>query len=471
MRIIDQSTVHQNISDTVTIQNMGTMLGNKPHMLNTVVTMYDHLSITTLTEALINVYYNKKQAPNSFTPINSMSMQWKVNPNKIKRVKIVGDISGAGVGKLPVSIKLEEKYFNKHDVFALENGQMLRVTRKPVKLTTKVWDYTVVITGNSLTRGINLAFAAKGKSTRYISNHHPEMSTKGYRRYTTNTELHRNYLTLHREEIEYSGSAAILQDVYLLQGDDLKNKDAYCKLNEKEKMCLDAFLETRENSSLFSETNYDINGKCLDQEEDGRDIPMGDGVITQIERCCNKYSFSVLTADIFDNVMQSMRDQSTKSKGNIYAVICNERLYTLVGRLMRSGLNFMPNGEGASFYSKAAGDTVKVGGDFNSYTFQGNTLNFMPDRSLSSWKPNGAYGIFLDTSADTVTGSPNVSMFTLEGADLISGNLHGMGGDNGKSSGVVSSMTHGGAYGLMGYSGAVIFNPYAAFILEEAVIF
>lgn len=43
-------------------------------------------------------------------------------------------------------------------------------------------------------------------------------------------------------------------------------------------------MMAKNNSCIFSETNFDINGKCLDIDEAGRPIPMSDGIIPQIER-------------------------------------------------------------------------------------------------------------------------------------------------------------------------------------------
>jgi hypothetical protein len=57
---------------------------------------------------------------------------------------------------------------------------------------------------------------------------------------------------------------------------------------------LESYLWARE-SFTFRETNFDANGKCTMQDEKGQDIPIGDGVIKQIERYCEKFAYSVLT--------------------------------------------------------------------------------------------------------------------------------------------------------------------------------
>lgn len=471
MKIVSRNTVVQHMGDTKTVQNFGTLLGEKPHKLGTVVTMYPHLAISTLTDALRNIYYKPKKAA-GFTPINSMAIEWDIDVNFIKKVKIVGDISGDGAQKRRETILLEERYYDKNDTFTLENKQQLLVVGLPKKLSNKRWEYPVILVGGDLTKSVDVRFAAKGKSTRYRSNYYPELSERGYTKWTSNSEKHRNYLSRHRASVDWSMDFARQEDIFIetAKGKGADKTSEYYKMNKKEKECMDHFLLSREQHCIFGQTNYDINGKCLDQDERGRDIPMGDGVIAQISRYCEKFSFSLLTDEVLDDVMAAMTEKSDSPIGNVYAVVCNERMYTLFGKLMKTDLRFQNPNDGSYFYSMKAGKTVQVGAHFDSYTFQGNTITFMPDRALSQEYPDHAYGIFLDTGADLSSGRPNIAMFTIEGSEMISGNLNGMGGQDGKTSGVVSTGVAGSQYHLLGFSGAVVFNPYKSFLLEESVV-
>ena len=470
MKIVDRATAINNMSSTKTVQNFGTLLGQKPHKLGQVVTMYPHLAISTLTDALKNIYYNPKKGAGSFTPVNSMAIEWDIDVNFIKKVKIVGAISGNGVNKKVETIMLEERYYDKNDTFTLENKQQLFVVAPPKKINSKRWEYRVILVGNDLTKTINTTYAAVGKTTRYRSNYHPELSERGFLKFQSNTEVHRNYISRHRASADWSSDFAAMEDTYIEDGKGKDGSSQYFKMNKKEKQCMDTFLLSREQHCIFGQTNFDINGKCLDQDDQGRDLPMGDGVIPQIERYCDKFAYSVLTSDVLDDVMNAMIEKSDTPMGNIYAVVCNEKLYQQVGKLLKSDLRFQSPSDGSYFYSKQTGGKIRVGAHFDSYTVQGNTITFMPDRALSQEYPDFAYGIFLDTGADLASGRPNLAMFTLEGSEIISGNLNGMGGQNGKTSGEVSTAVAGSQYHLLGYSAAVLFNPYKSFILQENVI-
>jgi len=473
MKIVDRNTVVQHLGDTKTVQNFGTLLGAKPHKLGTVVTMYKNLALSTLTDALKNVYYNPKKDSNSYVPVNSMVIEWTIDVNFIKKVKIVSPgtiVSGSGANKSVESIILAEKYYDKNDTFTLENKQQLFVVAPPRKLAQGRWEYKVSLVGNDYSKTINYLYCAAGKDTRYRSNYHPELSERGYSKFISNTETHRNYLSRQRASVSWSSDFALHEEVYLQMGKNEKDADSYFKMNKKEKECLDTFLISREQNCLFSETNYDVNGRCLDQDDHGRDIPMGDGVIAQIERYCDKFSYSLLTSDVLNDVLSAMREKSETPTGNIYAIICNERMYDQMNTLMANDLRFISSANGAYFWSKAANGKVKVGAEFDTYTFSGNTVSFLPDRVLSQEYPEGGYGIFLDTGADLSSGRPNVSMFTLQGSEMVSGTLVGMGGASGSTSGEISTSVAGSEYHLMGYSGVVVFNPYRSFIIQESVI-
>ena len=213
-------------------------------------------------------------------------------------------------------------------------------------------------------------------------------------------------------------------------------------MNKKEKNVLDTFLLSRENNCLFGQTNFDINGKCMDQDEDGRDIPMGDGVIPQIERYCDQFAYSVLTSDVFDDAIAAMVQKSDMPTGNRYAIVSNERQYPQYQRLMKADLRFMSPANGAYFYSKEKGE-VTVGATFSTYEIAGNFFNMMPDRALSQEYPDYGYGLFLDSGRDMVSGRPNVAAFTLEGSEMISGNSNGMGGYDCKTTGDITTSVAG----------------------------
>lgn len=470
MRIISRETLTENMSATRSIHNFGTLLRTKPHKLGAVVQMKPDLSLSMLTEALRNVYVNPKQGKSSFTPINAMAVQWEIDVNYIKRVKLVS-YSGDSTGGNPFTVVLQERYYDRNDTFALENRQQLFVLSGPTKLGTNKFEYTVSLVGKDDSRVVNTAYLAAGRVTRYRSNYFPELSERGFTKFLSNTEVHRNYLSRHRSSVDWSGDYAVMEDVYIADGK--KDNETVYKLNKKEKDCVDHYLLSREQNLLWGESNFDINGKCQLQDEKGRDIPMGDGVIKQLERVVDKFMFSDLDTELLEDAMQAMIEKSSKKTGNVWTLICNIRFWNKFNRLMRNDLRFR-SADGVYFWSKGAkqgkGGYIKVGATFDAYEFGGNTIVIMIDNALTIEYEEKAYAILVDATRDEVSGRPNIAMFTLEGRELLSGNLNGMGGQSGTESDVdLATSVDGSSYHLLGYSGVVVFNPYRGVIIEETI--
>jgi len=469
MRIVDRNTVLENVSSTKTVQNFGTLLGKKPHKMGQVVTMYPGLAISNLTEALRNVY-TKKKGGDSFTPINSMTIEWSIKVNFIKKVKIVAGGTVTPAAGAIFDLALAEKYYDKNDTLVLENKQQLFVVAPPKKEMDNKWMHKVMLVTADMSKQAAKEFLTPGRITRYRSNYHPELSERGYIKYISNTETHRNYLSRHRSSVDFSGDFALMEDVFIDMGKG-KDGEQYAKMNTKEKECMDSYLVSREQHMIFGQSNFDANGKCMMQDEKGRDVPIGDGVIAQIERYCDKFAYSVLSIDLFEDIMAAMVEKSDTPIGNSYAFVVNERLWFQVGKVMKADLRFTSPAEGSYFWSKQSNSKVKVGAQFDTYTFQGNSISFVVDRSLSQEYPDYGYGFCIDMQPDVSTGRPNMATFTLDGAEMLSGTLNGMGGQSGRESGQIATSIHGSSYHLLGYSGVVIFNPYKSAIITESIAY
>jgi hypothetical protein len=129
--------------------------------------------------------------------------------NFIKKVKITADATPtAGV----FTVSLEEKYYNKNETFALENGTQLFIVAPPIYKGAKNFEHKVKMVSNN--GGIPDASMLKKGRTTLSSNYHPELSVRGYVKYQFNTETHRNYLFKHRssdvQSAEYQQLTRIL---------------------------------------------------------------------------------------------------------------------------------------------------------------------------------------------------------------------------------------------------------------------
>ena len=174
----------------------------------------------------------------------------------------------------------------------------------------------------------------------------------------SNIELHRNYITRHRADIEFSSDFEALEDTYISLGKNDSDTGTVYKMNKKEQQVLESFMIGRNQMNLMSKCNVDKNGKARNYDPaTNRAIVIGDGIIPQLERFADKYAYSKMSTDIFDTMLSSMRQKSKKSMGNKYVFVVNEMLWDDIQKALRDYLkNWKTNG--TTFFSKAGGKDI-----------------------------------------------------------------------------------------------------------------
>jgi hypothetical protein len=473
MKLVSYADIPDFAAQTASIQQYGKWLGEKPHRISQVTRLYPELTITKITEGIKNIYFQKASA-NKFQPINAHKVEWQIQTSQIPEIQFAEDCNQNGANGAFVDMYFKKKYFDKNDIFRLENHQQLFVVAPPQRIHSDCWKVTVVLVTNDFkTAVIDTAYTTKTRKARYLTNAHPELSETGYSKFYFNSERHVNYLTRHRVKVSWSSDFKSREKIYVQTGAGNGTNGTYVELDPLEKQATDLFMYAREQSLLFSKTNYDINGKCLIQDENGLDVPIGDGVIEQINRHCAHYSYAVLTIKIFEDIIRNVTEKSMKATDNNLTFICNQKLYYDIQALLKTDVRFNSPSGGSWYYTmggkSGSVQKINVGADFVSYSFAGSQINFAVDKSLSQEYPEQGFGICLDTGLDQTSNEPNIMMFSAEGNEMISGNLPGMGGMDGRSSGMIATPLAGSEYHLMGMSGVVVRNPYNAVMLKQQI--
>lgn len=456
MRVVDFSVLPSG-ADTKTMQDLGAMIGLKPEMSKAIVTLYPGLSLQKLTEQLGAVYEKKVS---NLKEIEAFAFEWMIKTNQIPRIKIAEDCSENGEGGAEFAIILEKKYYDPRETFELENDQQLFVKRPAEQLALNKWRYWVEVVGSTAGRKANTAYMTKGKTTKYVSNYQPELSERGYNKMLYNIEKHRNFISRHRVGDSVSGDFAKLKEKYL------QHAGVYFKMSTMEKDLLDLLYLSFENSMLLGHGNFDDAGNCLITEEDGRPIPMGEGLITQMKRYCGQQRYNVLSATHLRAAIGDIVEKMEKKTGNNIVAICNWKGYQDAQEVLDSLLKTRVTDN--YFYTKAGGK-IKVGAEYNAYEFAGNTITFMENAALTNRYPDRGYFAILDTSI--YDGEPNIQMHTIKGMSMFKGSQLGMGGKTGgESLENVSTMVHGHRVEYMGYRGIKLANPYSGHIIEQNIV-
>ena len=74
MLVANYVSIKPEMAHARTYEDFYKFLGTRPKMMGVMARMFPHNTATFLTEALFNIYYNKKEA-NKFQPINSLQIE------------------------------------------------------------------------------------------------------------------------------------------------------------------------------------------------------------------------------------------------------------------------------------------------------------------------------------------------------------------------------------------------------------
>ena len=371
----------------------------------------------------------------------------------------------------------KEPYYQKYDTFKVDGSrQQLIVLATPQRKADNFFEYTCKLIDADYTSSLDASVCQVGDTTRFLSNIQPEYHEEGFTKYQSNIEKHRNWITEHRCDIQFSSRYAQMEDQFIKisQGEGTGElKEKIFKLNKLEKDLLDSFQTVKNNAMLWSKTTMDKNGKSTIQTEDGRPLIAGDGLIPQIERFASKYKYAKLNINVINTIMDQMNQKAAQAIGNHYTFVVNDILWSQVNTSLADWLKLWGSTP-TLMYSKANGggmvgieNPLKVGATFKSYEVSGNTVTFLVDRALTKEYPTKGYGICLDMSPDVSANQPAIAQFTLDGAEFVTSKYPGVGGIDGITSGIVSSPIAGSKLIVAGYAGIAVFAPYKSFILEQ----
>jgi len=473
MRVVEKQVVLDNNSNTITENHLGQYLAKDVHNIGMWGRKFrKDLSIMGITEGLGNVHAKSTKGLDQYTQINKMAIQWQLDVNNIHKVYIVASSSlsgNPGAQREIFTVYFGEKYFNFRDVFALENGTQLRVVAIPKRMTANKWAYKCVLVSDNLDRELDTSALAVGKWAIYRTNYFPELSERGFTHASFNTEIHRNFISFHRHSDSISQQANAVKEKYLevTEDDDGTSKNVYYKYLQAEKKILDQYLTTREGHVVFGESNFDSNGVCLDQDDLNQDLPMGDGLLEQVYKFASRSNYAVMDIGTIKASLNLMSDKSDEPTGNTFVVVGNKRLFDQINDALLEYSLVSTTNPTFLFSETGKDNKVEVGATFSTYEYGGNKIVFMVNKELTQSHPNYGFGVMLDMEEDIQTNRPAIQSFTLEGSELLTGFVPGLGGKNGKSSGMIATGMTGTEFHIAGYSGIVVFNPYRSHVFEQ----
>ena len=484
MKLLTLSEVNSLGSERRTVLEWGKWWNNDIHRLEKVTLLNPQYSLPYITAGLGNIY-NIGEGKNSLSA-NSREVRWRLKNNQIVQIPFTRGCNDSGDGGRHIKVYLKEKYYDKNDVFKLENDQKLFVVTRPIRISDNEYEYTVTLVGSETTRLIDTTATQIGKNTRYMYSLFPELSDSGSTRFYFNVEEHVNWISLVRKSVSYSSDYAMQEKFYATK---LEGKDVVVKMEPARQHVMNELMYAMANVMIFGEATFDANlQNTLFDNNNNFPIMAGDGVLTSINKYADvfEYSNNVLSLNVLQNMFFSLSNKSKDMVNNHYTFIVNKKLWDDFNRLMtnttlNSAFSLMTDGffinkskqkidlKRMSKETQSVEDGYEFGANFDTYRFAGNRVTFAVDRILTDHYPNSGFGFCIDTGIDEETQYPNVMALKYQGTDIISGDLPGLGGMDGKTSGMIATPVDGSSIEMKAYTGAIVINPYKAAIIQEAI--
>lgn len=129
----------------------------------------------------MNVYTRDKGKSNSFQSINSFLVEWDIDVNFVKRLPILA-VEGTGVHGSEVIFHFPERYYEMYDVFVIEDTRQQAIVKTvPVRRSDACYEVVCQLIDNDYSERVDNSVV--GMSTRFLTNHMPELSEIGYTKY------------------------------------------------------------------------------------------------------------------------------------------------------------------------------------------------------------------------------------------------------------------------------------------------
>lgn len=224
----------------------------------------------------------------------------------------------------------------------------------------------------------------------------------------------RGYIQAHRFDASYSAQYMALEDVFIKVAEGKNQGDmteTIYKMDTVQKNLLDTFMTGRNQALLFSKGNVNPQtGKpTIVDPDSGRPIYISDGLIPQVEAYASKYAYNKLTISVLREAIKALNEKAEKPTGNHYMFVVNETAWYDLGEVLENHLAQYST-DATYMWSMQANDYVSVGAKgFSSYNWQGNTISFKVDRTLSrEMGYDKGYMIALDLTADKTSNQPPI---------------------------------------------------------------
>lgn len=434
MRILPGIIPHD--SDATTTERMLLhATATRPEILPSVFNMWeDHESTFT------SILARKQSARGIFAGMNTPNfrmvgntqVQWAEEGPSRRKGRIISHDGGQtpGAGHAVFEIRVTTDWFSKNDILEFEDRDQHVVVLSKRKITREDCFYRVKYVTNRDGGFLNPSLLAQGREVGQSHTIFPELSEDAGEKHVYpgwNTE----FLTIQRHKHTISGTADATKVGIIHNGEFLWDYRQNLLMRQRQAFDL-------ENQLLFGRATMDSTGMCYITDDEGRDLPAGNGIVNQGDPSMT-WRYNHLTIRHIERVLEDIDLMSTGYGSKEVLVLCGQTFFNDFQRIMRDVLQMNPaplvvnDGEG--------GKAIKT--NFTSYSWSGVNMILArcyafddPSRPIERDEHGNNYSssrAFFVSMGNTLGGNPNVELLTLGNSNtdrrMITRVINGMAGD------------------------------------------
>jgi hypothetical protein len=84
--------------------------------------MYPDLTASFLTDSLKNIFYTNSKGGSKYQSLNAFVYDFDIETNYIRRIEFAAVPEGDGAGGTEIIMAFRERYYEKYDIFKIENS-------------------------------------------------------------------------------------------------------------------------------------------------------------------------------------------------------------------------------------------------------------------------------------------------------------------------------------------------------------
>ena len=317
--------------------------------------------------------------------IDQPSWEWGVMIDQDRAVTIrdakwngaeITENSTPGLGNTPITLWLEDAWFNTGATIELDDKSQLRISEAPYQ-DGNLHVYTAFIADGNPASYIDPEMLMAGHQVSRLASAYEEYSEEAdILNYNTHFKM-RNYLTTMRLSYDITGSAFSTVMAVALK-DPKTGKTSYLWSTYQEWVAMREWYKRMERGLVYNKSNVNKDGSCNLKGTNGRPAYIGAGLLEQIAPSNRRY-YTRLSAELLEDFLFDLSYNVLGTNERKFVALTGEMGMREFDRILKekmANLNLID-----TVFVTGSGDSLTFGGQFKTYKMTNGielTLKYFP---------------------------------------------------------------------------------------------